>query len=115
GGNPSQIAVEVLCTFPPGGGRGHVKLCPLRRRSRPALTPTLTLDGGGDMHAYWPPPKRGCRRPPPRSPPASPGQESPASTGRCARSAPACRALAARTGGARSGVRVAPVAPALLL
>src|SRR5712692_8694499 len=22
------------CPFPPGGGRGHVKLCPLRRRSR---------------------------------------------------------------------------------
>jgi len=23
-----------VCPFPPGGGRGHVKLCPLRRRSR---------------------------------------------------------------------------------
>jgi len=50
--------------LPPGGGKGHVKLCPLRRRSRgeglgwgekrgistpPAFTPTLALPrrGGG--------------------------------------------------------------------
>src|ERR671922_2038363 len=29
-----DVQGEGLCSFPPGGGRGHVKLCPLRRRRR---------------------------------------------------------------------------------
>ena len=57
--------IFLLFSFPPCGGRGHVKLCPLRRRSRgersgwgeiglacglrPRFTPTLALphQGGG--------------------------------------------------------------------